>query len=310
MNTTVTEISESSPHWNHALRICGVRAAPPVHPHRVGRNKEMARPGESPLLRHRAVGEFHASQLRSAAVLTILPGDAGIISLSTESAISPPPDAIQGLISQAQSFGCSEGLQILEILMPRGHGFGGSLSVAGFVHLTDLLYLAREREAGPVGPLGNCDYSWVSKTSENGGLFLEAIAQSYIQTLDCPELTTFRTPAQALAGHEAVGIHDPNLWWVAIRRDQPVGVLLLSRLTNEPALELVYMGVVHSARRTGVGGELLGRCVLQATMDCASLLLAVDQRNQPALQLYLRWGFRAIGAREAWILARPVHEIA
>jgi GNAT superfamily N-acetyltransferase len=123
-----------------------------------------------------------------------------------------------------------------------------------------------------------------------------------VESLDCPELTGLRPIAEVLAGHRATGLFDSSLWWVARRGEEPVGVMLLNRIPDVEALEVVYMGVAQAARGTGVADGLLDQAVAAAKQAGASTLaLAVDQRNTPARRLYTRWGFTETGARDAWI---------
>ena len=62
------------------------------------------------------------------------------------------------------------------------------------------------------------------------------------------------------------------------------------------------MGVVAGRRRRGVG-DLLLRRALQRCRESESreLTAVVDERNAPARQLYVRFGFMPIAAREAYI---------
>lgn len=112
-----------------------------------------------------------------------------------------------------------------------------------------------------------------------------------------------------LADHRAAGEFDPALWQVALLVDDPVGVFLLSRIQNQSAMEVVYMGVTPEGRGRGVGDALIARAIelattsgrVSASASPLALVLAVDERNIPAKGLYSRWGFVFLGAREAWI---------
>jgi len=185
--------------------------------------------------------------------------------------------------------------------MPGDSDAAGSLLGAGYRRLTSLIYL-RARPRRPACRSVASGLAWVSFTPERASLFERALALSYEQSHDCPELSALRTPADALAGHRASGVFDPSLWWVALRDGDPVGVILLARLAGARGLELVYMGASVGARGIGVGDALLERgfeCALD--QGVTSVTLAVDRRNGPARRLYERWGFVEVGVREAWI---------
>ena len=52
----------------------------------------------------------------------------------------------------------------------------------------------------------------------------------------------------------------------------------------------------------GVGDALVERAIdAAAAPRCRVLMLAVDERNIPARQLYSRWGFVETHVRDAWI---------
>lgn len=182
---------------------------------------------------------------------------------------------------------------------------GDILSQSGFRRLTTLRYLRRS-VAGHASPAQASDgLEWVAYGPAQDDLFREAIGRSYIQSLDCPELTGLRRIEDVLAGHRAVGVFDPALWWTARRDGEPIGVLLLSRIDGHRTLEVVYMGVASTARGHGVGDAIISWALTACQTEGASeLALAVDERNAPARRLYQRWGFVEVGLRAAWIATR------
>jgi GNAT superfamily N-acetyltransferase len=173
---------------------------------------------------------------------------------------------------------------------------------AGFRHLTQLLYLrAAIRRTRP--PAKSADgLEWSSFLPERQALFEEAIEATYEGSLDCPELNGVRRIQDVLESHRAAGDFAPDLWWVATRGNQPVGVLLLAAHSIQRNLEIVYLGVSRPARGTGVANALVARAFeCGRRMEAQSLALAMDRRNIPARKLYDRWGFVPTGVREAWI---------
>jgi GNAT superfamily N-acetyltransferase len=184
------------------------------------------------------------------------------------------------------------------------HGLGPQHGGATLGYATPRL---KTRAAHPLAhPDAASELEWVHYTPDRELLFQDALERTYVQSLDCPELTGLRRTADVLAGHRAADVFDPALWWVAMHSQEPVGVILINRIPSEPALELVYMGVAQVARGTGVADALLGRAVVAASKVSATILaLAVDERNTPARRMYTRWGFLETGARDAWIASPP-----
>ena len=200
----------------------------------------------------------------------------------------------------------SQSLDLLEVLIPSGQTrLADSLRFGGFRLLTELIYLARPIDSGPnrnLSAASRPELDWRTFSDATRALFCEAVRRSYVQSMDCPELTTIRTPEQAITAHQATGVHDPGLWFVARQGGEPVGVLLLSSMRRQDALEIVYMGVAQDARGTGVADALMERALESARlMSATNLALAMDVRNLPARRFYGRWGFTRMAARCAWI---------
>jgi ribosomal protein S18 acetylase RimI-like enzyme len=118
------------------------------------------------------------------------------------------------------------------------------------------------------------------------------IEQSYEGTLDCPELNDLRTAAEVVEGYKVQGSFDPDKWFLVQSEDVDVGVLILTEHPPGETWELVYMGVVPSARGRGLGEAIVRFGIEQARQSNAErLVLAVDERNILALEMYRRVGF-------------------
>ena len=212
-------------------------------------------------------------------------------------------EATTAVLEALQAAARERPIVLLEVLLDSASTtLAEALEAAGFRYLTRLLYLERTTGSGAASKRAARDLDWLSFKPELEPLFCTILDRTYVQSLDCPELPGLRPTADVLACHRAAGVFDPKLWWVAMRGEAPVGVLLLSRTPGERALEIVYLGVAQAARGTGVADALLERAVaLGGRIGVKSLALAVDRRNGPALAMYARWDFKPIGAREAWI---------
>jgi mycothiol synthase len=174
-----------------------------------------------------------------------------------------------------------------------------------FQQMAELLYLqadVRRTIPAPVMPDG---YDWLTYSPATHAAFAATIVQSYHESLDCPALNGLRDIDDVIAGHKASGAageFDPSLWFVLREQGQPVAVLLLARTGHNDTAELVYLGLVPAARGRGLA-DLIMRQALHTlgAHGLASLALAVDGNNAPALRLYHRHGLRRIGSKLAML---------
>lgn len=168
----------------------------------------------------------------------------------------------------------------------------------GFASILDLIYLQRPLNE-PLPDRAEAGLETVAYDPRtNRGRFAEVIEQTYIGSLDCPELKGFRTGEEALAGHEAAGEFHPSRWKIYRAGSRDVGVLLLTDQPEQRAWEVVYMGIIPEARGRGTGRAML-LCGLHEAREAGrdSVLLAVDSRNDPAIKLYRELGFRDVAVR-------------
>jgi mycothiol synthase len=165
------------------------------------------------------------------------------------------------------------------------------LAVAGFQRLADLAYLTLERSNFP-NPSSPKELQFEPFASEKIDRLESVIKQSYQATLDCPELNDLRDPADVVSGYKVQGKFDPQHWYLVRKGDQDVGVLILTEHAAGENWELVYMGITPSARGHGFG-EMIVRYAIEKTRESSAerLVLAVDERNLPAWEMYRRVGF-------------------
>ncbi len=250
------------------------------------------------------VAAFQGEECLSAALAVESPGRAALVFVPEDAAAADRCQATIACLQALQHAAMERRIILLEMLLPLdSERLAVSVRASGFRYLTRLLYLRRtvDPAACRLGPAD--DLRWVTYGAGQNELFADVVERTYAQSLDCPELTGLRPMSDVLAAHRAAGVFDPTLWSLALRRDEPVAVLLLNRLPRQPALEIVYMGVAQVARGTGVANDVLRRAVDAAgRLSATSLALAVDQRNAPARRVYARWGFAEFAARDAWIV--------
>lgn len=144
--------------------------------------------------------------------------------------------------------------------------------------------------------------------------FAAFVDQTYVETHDCPRLTEYRTALQTLRGYQASRAYAPD-WWFRLadpHSGENLGCLILAnhqRDHDDPnagngddVAEIVYMGLVPSARGRGLGSEIVRLAKQIAGREGASrIILAVDQRNRPANSIYHRAGLQAVLSETVWV---------
>ena len=252
-------------------------------------------------------GAYEDDRLVSACLALESPGAAALVYSPRKQSTGSKAHATVAALTALRHATGGRSIKLLEALSEPGLSEAArTLRRAGFVHLTQLLYLQRRLGRVRNPPHTDAGLEWVTYSSELIPLFCETLESTYVQSLDCPELTGLRSTSEVLAGHRATGIFDPAHWWVVKRAGVPAGVLLLNGVSARSALEIVYVGVAQPTRGKGVADALLGRAVAVARrLGVNVLTLAVDVRNTPARRMYARWRFEAQAVRGAWIATSP-----
>ena len=189
-----------------------------------------------------------------------------------------------------------------------------ALEAGGFEQLATLQYLARDATLPPVAfQPPDPELELVTWSQVNRPLFAAAIEASYEQTADCPGLVGLRQIEDIIAGHQAAGHFTPELWFALHKAGEPVAVVLLNELVQQPGYELVYLGVAAPYRGQGVARSLLRYGLGQLTArhedwlsDKPRVQLAVDDANAAARTLYTDLGFFPTARKLAMI--RPLGE--
>lgn len=133
--------------------------------------------------------------------------------------------------------------------------------------------------------------------------FAKIVEETYEGTLDVPELNGIRSTHNTIEGYASCVRESHLPWWVVVENNVPVGCLLLCPHANE-LVELVYLGLIASARGRGLGGRILEFVETWASQHGASrIVAAVDQRNHHALQIYEKAGYVEFSRANAWIKA-------
>lgn len=195
---------------------------------------------------------------------------------------------------------------IQALLDPDQQRTAQALAAGGFVDLARLLYMRRSVPRQPELSVLEPPFELVCWDESRRDLFAAAILSSYEDTLDCPGLLGLRAIDDIIAGHMATGEFEAGLWSVLLHHRQPVAVMLLNLVVQRRVAELVYLGIHPGWRRQGIGARLLSYGMTMAQRVGASdLVLAVDESNTPALNLYRALQFRSSACKRAMIKALP-----
>ncbi|MEA1951720.1 MAG: GNAT family N-acetyltransferase, partial [Planctomycetota bacterium] len=173
-----------------------------------------------------------------------------------------------------------------------------TLRQAGFEPLAKLLYMfcgrddfpgARPQQSNPDEQLDFEPYD-----PSNHYRLAQIIEKSYDHTLDCPRLNDVRRIEDVLDGYRDTGEFSPSRWLIVRHQGQDIGCLILADHSNHDSTELVYMGILPSARGHGRGRQITQHAQwLTVGLNRPRLVLAVDVENQPAIEMYTSVGFRA-----------------
>lgn len=100
------------------------------------------------------------------------------------------------------------------------------------------------------------------------------------------------------AQHEAYTTNYPGATLDLVVVDHtPVGRLYVYRTSNE--IRIIDIAIVEGQRRRGIGSMLLRQLLDEAARSERSLTIHVE-KNNPALALYERLGFRAVEDKEVY----------
>ena len=175
------------------------------------------------------------------------------------------------------------------------------LSRGGFERLADLIYLASETRYFPAAqPEGLLRFE--NYTPANHDRLAAIVNVTYEETLDCPGLNGVLDVEDILSGYQATAGFLPELWMIVRNGDRDVGCLLLADHPQHENCELVYMGISPDTRGNG-WGAMIARHAQWITRQLGRprLVLAVDEDNLPARNLYTSIGFHGWDRRAVYV---------
>lgn len=180
----------------------------------------------------------------------------------------------------------------------------------GYGYLTDLVFMELAFDETTRLELSGLEGNRLERLSYDESRkdrFAKLLEASYVDSTDCPELNGRRNGVQALESHKLSGEFSPEHWNLFVLDGQDVGILLQSEHVGSGGndhgngggvCEVVYLGLIPSARRKGLGRAILdfGLCQAKAA-GCESVMLGVDVRNRAAINMYEHVGFAEFDRR-------------
>ncbi len=173
------------------------------------------------------------------------------------------------------------------------------LAAGGLPRVTDLIYMGRDTgpplAPGPDAPA----LEWRPFDDATEPEFRRVLAETYVGSLDMPELEGVRSLDDVLSSHRAAGRFDPARWRLGTVAAEPsaAAILLMADQPDRAAWEVAYLGLTPPARGRGLGLSALAHALDLTRPHRDRLELAVDARNSPALRLYRRAGFEPFDRR-------------
>ncbi len=179
------------------------------------------------------------------------------------------------------------------------------LTIGGFSHAADLLYLAADPSSFK-SPQRQLPFELEPFQPSDLPRLIDVVQRTYVGTLDCPQMDGLRETADVIAGYQALGTYLPELWLFVRHAGRDVGCLLINLHLDVQHAELVYVGLTPDVRGRGWGLELTKQALrLANSTKSRQVVLAVDAANKPALRMYSEAGFQPFDRRAVWLKTFP-----
>lgn len=203
-----------------------------------------------------------------------------------------PPDVATTLLQSIDQHLQQAHVRIAQALLQTPQGPAAEqLRQGGYQHTAELLYLFCPT-TNLVTAAHDAELNFEAYSYDQRDRLARLIEETYIETQDIPALNGVREIQDVIEGYERTGDFAPQLWLFVQAQGRDVGVLLLADHPRQNQFELIYMGLIPTARGRGWGAKLAGHAQ-QLTMAAGRerLVLAVDALNDPAIRAYTRVGF-------------------
>jgi mycothiol synthase len=213
-----------------------------------------------------------------------------------------PLATAQQLLNAACDRLAARGAAIAHVILERAsRGDAMLLRACDFRPMATLLYLmCSEGDMPTERPAGPLEFEPFDPNQRDR--LAQLVEATYADTLDCPMLNGLRNMEDTLTGYESAGVFDSRRWLIVRHQQREVGCLLLTDHPQHDNWELVYMGLLPSARGNRWGQAVVRHAQwLTRQAGRQRLVLAVDAANHPAVTMYTDVGFRTFGRRRVYL---------
>lgn len=196
----------------------------------------------------------------------------------------------------------SAGTQLMQAMLPTDRGHAPQrLITAGFDHAARVNFLIRTM-GSPRTPEPTSELEFVPIADEECAELAEVIQSTYEDSRDFPTLDGRRDASDIMHAYRSAAADTVHRWYLVQRLGERIGCLLLFDYPAEEQVELAYMGLIASVRGRGWGRQLVSRAVqITEQLGREQIVVAVDSRNGPALNIYESLDFIRGGTCDAYI---------
>lgn len=254
------------------------------------------------LLRTKVRGQYTFYQDRGVALLAVKNKGRTASLVTSMPTTETESEGLQSLLRQAADALRRQSLTLAQIVLnePVPHFQLQALKEAGFEELAKLCYLERQAHAHIPHYVGHSEIHFQSMELFNDVELGTILEETYIGSLDCPNLHGVRPIEDIIEGHRMTSPYRPAFWFIGSVDGSPACVLLLN--PNGYDLELAYVGVVPSQRERGIAHSCLAKTIEIAQHDdFQRITLVVDKANDHANKLYAKWNFVTTQSRHAFM---------
>lgn len=248
----------------------------------------------------------HRGQRLAASYFKILSGDVATLGgVRAAPGCEPAAQALLGWQIDALRHGK---LPQIQAVVRAGDGATAELvAQAGLKHLTGIehQWLDVSQQAVVPGPVAKPRHlSWRPAQHFAHARLAHFIEATFAETLDCPAINGRRDRGQVLEGFlDGRRLRQTAPLWQVLEVDRRVAGCLLLQQHAPELVELVYMGLLPSARGRGLGRSMVQQAIdITQQLGCQTLVVAVDQQNWPALEVYRSFGFKTHQRLQVWIV--------
>ena len=206
------------------------------------------------------------------------------------------------LIKRCSHWAIEQGASLLQCLLePEALDAKSCFEECGYTAFTNIEYMAIGTQTNK--PIDGRPFvmEQVDPTTERQR-WKEILYLTYNQTLDCPFLSGRRDLDSVIEGYMNTGDFDPKNWTILTSENIDIGCLITTQHLAAKQTELIYFGIIAGQRGKGIGKHVVEAAIANACEhESVRLILAVDQNNRPAKEIYQHLGFSRWESRIAML---------